>query len=565
MTLSLLLLSGLLLAGILVANMLRPRFTKKVVSAAKFFMDLPPAKEARSRLRLSSPARSRPLYFQLLMLALLIVALLLHRENMRGMTRDGVALWILIDTSASMDTKVGSGGRRIDLAIEKARRSIASAEKAAEDLELRIRISGYDMEINDFVNTQSAAKALSALDTLKVRSLGPDLSILSEAIAKVDAQNQLDEQDDLDFRFTHLHIISDQSPRPQPAKYVRVIWENVGRPANNQGIINIQPNKTDPITGLIREISVTCEYHGDQAGAQLSITAPQGHAVPLNELRWKRNGEAMISFPVEDSGLYKVTLNPAPGYKDSYNWDNRAAFYINETKHVKVDWQLPDKNLLGKINWEQASDRPDIRIVPFTGSTPSSKTPTIYVGRQIEKAGRGQSTIRIFENHPLIHTLDFDAFDQERIPGIPLPKGFKPALAGGPDSEMWLAYRDKPAPAVYIPGVPMMSTNQAGIFSNILFVNSVRWLLGLNSEAVEPLYKLTEIGHPEPSNNRVVLHPGEGDTSSSNATSSGSSDDIRRASLGIEKIPVWPSLLALCALVFLFERGMAAYGSSRWR
>ncbi|MBT3468894.1 MAG: VWA domain-containing protein [Opitutae bacterium] len=562
---SLLMLSGLLLAGILAANMLRPRFTKKVVSAAKFFMDLPPAKEARSRLRLSNPARSRPLYFQLLMLVLLVVALLLYRANMRGMTRDGVALWILIDTSASMDTKAGSGGRRLDLAIEKARRSIASAEKVAEDLELRIRISGYDLEINDVVNTQSAAKALSALDTLKVRSLGTDLSIVSEAIAKVDAQNQSDEPEDLDFRFTHLHIISDQSPRPQPAKNVRVIWENIGKPANNQGIIDIQPNKTDPITALIREISVTCEYHGEQAGAQLSITAPKGHAVPVNELRWKRNGKAVLSFPVEDIGLYRVALNSASGYKDSYNWDNRAAFYINETKYVKADWQLADKNLMGKINWKQSSDRPDIRIVSFTGSSSLSKTPTIYVGRQVEKAGTGQSTIKIFENHPLIHTVDFDAFDQEKIPGIPLPKGFKPALAGGPDSETWLAYRDKPAPAVYIPGVPMMSTNRAGIFSDILFVNSVRWLLGLNSEAVEPLYKLTDVGHPEPSDNRVVLHPGEGDTSSSNATSSGSSDDIRRASLGTEKIPVWPSLLSLCALVFLIERGMAAYGSSRWR
>ena len=103
------------------------------------------------------------------------------------------------------------------------------------------------------------------------------------------------------------------------------------------------------------------------------------------------------------------------------------------------------------------------------------------------------------------------------------------------------------------------------VVTQLLFVNAVRWLLGLNEEALEPLYELTDIEHPEPKGNRIVLHPGEGDTSSLNATSKGSADDIRRVSLGIEKIPVWPSLLALCALVFLFERGMAAYGSSRWR
>ena len=562
---SLLLLSGFLLAGILAANMLRPRFVKKVVSTAKFFRGLPVAKEAKSKLRFNSPARSRPLYFQLLMLALLVASLLLYRANMRGMTRDGVALWILIDTSASMDTKVGSGNRRIDLAIEKARRSIASAQKAAEDLELRVRISGYDLEINDLVNTRSAAEALSVLNRIRVRPVGTDLSIVSEAIAKVDAQNKLDDPDDLDFRFTHFHVITDHSPRPQSAKNVQVIWENIGKPENNQGIIAIQPTKRDAITGLIREISVTCEYHGKQVGAQLSVTDPKGGELPVSELSWKNNDKAVISFPVEDPGMYNVALTSASGYNDSYSWDNLAAFYISETKHVKVDWQLPRKDLLGKINWKQSSDRPDIRIVPFTGSSSLSKTPTIYVGEQTKKAGEGQSTIQIFENHPLTHALDFDAFDQEKVPGIPLPKGFKPALAGGEVSETWLAYRTKPAPAVYIPGAPTISTNRLGMFSNILFVNSVRWLLGLNGGAVEPLYRLTDIENPKPVGDRIVLHQGEGDTSSLNVFSSGSADDIRRASLGAEKIPVWPSLLALCAFVFLLERGMAAYGGARWR
>jgi hypothetical protein len=567
----LLLLSGLLLAGILAANMLRPRFTKKVVSAARFFRDLPAAKEARSRLKLSNPTRSRPLYFQLLMLALLFAALLLYRANMRGLTRDGIALWILMDTSASMDTKVDSGGKRFDLAIEKARQSIASAEKAAEDMELHIRISGYDMHIHDVVDTRSGAGALNALERLKVRPLGTDLGVVTETLAKVDAQNRSDEPDDLDFRFTHFHVISDQSPREQSRKSVRVIWENVGKPANNQGIIDIQPTKRDPITALIREISVRCEYHGELAGGELSITGPKGSTVSLDELKWKRNGKAVVSFPVEDAGEYEVVLKSASGYKDSYGWDNRAKFYINETKQVKVDWRMAEEGLLERLNWKRSSNKPDIRIVPFGGITPNSKTPTIYLGEQAEKAGTGQLTIKIFENHPLTHTLDFDAFDLLKIPGIPLPKGFKSALAGGTDSGVWLAYRDNPAPAVYIPGLPTMTTDQMGVLNQVevvaqlLFVNAVRWLLGLNDQALEPLYELTDIEHPEPKGNRIVLHPGEGDTSSLNATSKGSADDIRRVSLGIEKIPVWPSLLALCTCVLLLERGLATYGSSRWR
>ena len=82
---------------------------------------------------------------------------------------------------------------------------------------------------------------------------------------------------------------------------------------------------------------------------------------------------------------------------------------------------------------------------------------------------------------------------------------------------------------------------------------------------MEPLYRLTDIENPKPVGDRIVLHQGEGDTSSLNVFSSGSADDIRRASLGAEKIPVWPSLLALCAFVFLLERVMAAYGGARWR
>ena len=177
----------------------------------------------------------------------------------------------------------------------------------------------------------------------------------SEAIAKVDAQNKLDDPDDLDFRFTHFHVITDHSPRPQSAKNVQVIWENIGKPENNQGIIAIQPTKRDAITGLIREISVTCEYHGKQVGAQLSVTDPKGGELLVSELSWKNNDKAVISFPVEDPGLYNVALTSASGYNDSYSWDNLAAFYISETKHVKVDWQLPRKDLLGKINWKQSS------------------------------------------------------------------------------------------------------------------------------------------------------------------------------------------------------------------
>ncbi|MBL62112.1 MAG: hypothetical protein CMI30_01765 [Opitutae bacterium] len=569
----LLIFSGVLLAGVLAVNMLRPRFKKVVVSAARFFKSLPPAKEVKSRLRLSNPARSRPLYLQLLMLALLVVALLLYRSRMSGLQRDGVALWILIDTSASMDTRLDSGGSRFDLAIEKARLSIASAEEAAEGLELRIRVSAFDLEVRDIVNTQSATAALDALESLKVRPLGTDLGEVNNKIAMVEEQNESDEPDDLDYRFTHMHVISDQSFRPQSINYVRVIWDNVGSPANNQGILDVQPSGRDPITALIREMSVTCEYYGERVGATVSVTSPTGEKLRTSKLTWKRNRRATVTFPVADSGFYRVTLSASSEYDDRYSWDNRAAFLLsdNDTHHVNAFWGMNEKSWLKSIRWNDVarSKQADVNLVPLRNSAfHYSSTPTVLVGKPIQGKVKDHLPISIFENHPLVRNLDFDAFDKLRMHGIPhskLPEGFQSVLADS-KKRVWVAFRVDP-PAVYLPRLPKITANPGpdDAVSQLLFVNAARWLLSSKAQAMEPLYQLTDLENQEPKGNRIALHPGEGDTSSPNPTSSGSIDDMKQTSLGTEKIPVWPGVLACCALVFLFERGMASYGSPKWR
>ncbi|MDJ0835757.1 MAG: BatA domain-containing protein, partial [Acidobacteriota bacterium] len=54
-----------LTAGLVLLHMIRPRFERRIISAARFFEGLPPARKGMPRLRLSSPVGSRPLYLQL--------------------------------------------------------------------------------------------------------------------------------------------------------------------------------------------------------------------------------------------------------------------------------------------------------------------------------------------------------------------------------------------------------------------------------------------------------------------------------------------------------------------
>jgi len=558
---ALLIFSIVLVAGVLVVNMLRPRFTKAVVSAAVFFKDLPPSRETKSRLRLSNPARSRPMIFQVLMLAALVAALFFHRSAMRGMGGEGIALWILMDTSASMDAATGPGEKRMDLAVRAARRSIEHAVKVAEGKPVRIRLSAFDLERTDLVDTQSPAAALSVLDQLKCRPLGTDISLVSAAAGLATGKKSGEDESP----FTHLQVITDQAPKPIRAKGFRLIWSNVAKPADNRGIADIQPSRRDPITGLIQEVTVTCEYFGAKAKAQLEILDPSGTTVADTNLTWKLNHKASVPFPVSKPGLYTVSLKHEKGSADAYAWDDRAEFLVGETKQVTADWQLSEEELLRKINWKQSAKKPDIRVVPFRGTTSRSTLPTLYVENRPTPATPKASPIQVFENHPLNHALDFDAFDELHVPMRSLPSGFRPVLAGGDLNAGWMAYREKPGPAVYLSQLPNFSTNRVDVISRILFVNSVRWLLGLNGQTRQPLYELTSPAQPNPKGNVLALHPGEGDTTAASTASLGSLKDMQRATLPAGQIPVWPALLAICAVALAMERILAAFGGAKWR
>ena len=78
-------------------------------------------------------------------------------------------------------------------------------------------------------------------------------------------------------------------------------------------------------------------------------------------------------------------------------------------------------------------------------------------------------------------------------------------------------------------------------------------------------YELTSPAQPNPKGNVLALHPGEGDTTAASTASLGSLKDMQRATLPAGQIPVWPALLAICAVALAMERILAAFGGAKWR
>ena len=85
-----------LLGGSLIAlvaiHMARPRFKEITLSAARFFKDLPPARKGQPRLRLANPFPSRPLYLQLTILLLLLMAVLSIDDRFTGTESQGLGI-----------------------------------------------------------------------------------------------------------------------------------------------------------------------------------------------------------------------------------------------------------------------------------------------------------------------------------------------------------------------------------------------------------------------------------------------------------------------------------------
>jgi len=536
-----------LLGALILLHMIRPRFERRRISAARFFGGLPPARKGQPRLRLSSPVRSRPLYLQVPLLLALLAAILLVDKQLSERQTLGFGVWILIDSSASMTTNDGRN-TRFQSALDQARTALNEARQTAGGKPVCYRLSTFDLAIEHLSETTDASVLADSLNLAKPRALGTDLNLVRGLLASLDAAEG-------DCNITHLVVVSD-IPAPDwlvEDRATRVIWRHVGAPVGNVGFTRIGTSR-DPLTGFVRSVEMTVTAYGNIPGiTRLRVTGPDGTDIFHDGLGWSVDGLWRGSFVPDKPGRYLLALEPG----GDYLYDDRAEIQVGAQSGIRVDWQLTDRGLPDRLGWEQDRVTPHLRVAPLPIN--ASPVPTLYVGNGYTNGTRGE--IRDFyEGSSLLADLNLDVVENLQMGTIPLPQGFQ-AVLRRTDDQVWLAERADPI-AAYVPGLPIAGEKNLSHFSSTTFFNGVKWLLGERPAA--PLYELTSPADPIPDGTRLALHPDEGNTLRGRR-SYGDLEGIKPVPIGVPAPPLWPALLTLAVALFVAERLLSCYGGPKWR
>ena len=181
--------------------------------------------------------------------------------------------------------------------------------------------------------------------------------------------------------------------------------------------------------------------------------------------------------------------------------------------------------------------------------------PAIVLGSgYTPRTGPAQPVTTFVETSPLVTGLNLDVAERSGMSGAPsLPPGFNPVLTG-PDSAVWIAERAAPV-AAFVPGLPLDGDDNVARFSSTVFLNAARWVLERRPRPA--LFTLTSPEQPEPSGNRLALHPGEGNTGRTPRSIGAFDPRAPRGRQTERRLPLWPWLVGAAALVFLTERGLA--------
>jgi hypothetical protein len=535
--------------GILViVHMARPRFLRKELSSARFFTRLPQPQKTQSRLRIGAPPVTRSFVLQLLVLLLILAALFESQVSCGGSKSKGLGVWVVVDTSASMTARQDDG-TRFNAARREVGRMIDRIREVSGGMEVCCRLSAFDMERREILETRDTASIVGAVKTLEPRPLGTNLELLRGLSASL--RDQTDEQ----CRVTHLVVVSDL-PAPEwvsQEKAFRIVWRDVGKKVSNIGFTRVQSQR-NPLTGLVRRLDIEVTAYGvAPVGAVVEVTGPDGSSVLNQVISWQEDNTWSGSFVPVVPGRYRMRL--APG--GAYRYDDDIAVDVGDEQKIRVDWRLPDRRLLRQLGWVEDKVAPHFVV---TSDLPVACEISVLVvgsGYGIEGKG-GINEIRDFiEGNPLLADVNFDAVETLEIGGIELPVGFSPVLRGT-DGRVWLALKDDPVcPCVYVPGLPTGTDDVLGRFSAAVFFNGLRWLLRERSAA--PLFTLTRPGAVEPEGSRLVLHSGEGDTYREEY-SVGSIDSVEVVEGPWGREPVWPIFIMSAIILFLIERLLAIFG-----
>ena len=544
---------GTLVAALVVIYMARPNFRRAVLSAALFFRD-DPVLGSTSRIAWSTP-RLTPLFVLQLSVLLLLLLAIPHCPAAAVVDRSiKTGVRVLVDRSASMSTRQ-NGGTRFDAAVA-ALRSVATPHQSAIAC---FTLSAFDLELITIAeNVTSAGELLDLVSRLQPRPLGTELSLLQRALLEAPRTAPLSTVASAKVEggcaIGPTIVVSDMPAPPWmdgrdgPAARGDV-WIDVSQPAPNAGIVDLVDNR-DRVSGEVRRVRVVVGTFGGVATSNvtLSVRSPDGTSRAHPVEAWDGptgSVDVNLSLP----GRYTFQVNPAGAYR----YDDEAAIDVPRSGPVRVDWRAARREWLTRLGWTEDRDNPDFRVLPSIAMLDSR--PAIVLGSGYgPRNGPAQPVTTFLETSPLVAGLNFDVAERSGMRGAPsLPPGFT-AVLSGPEGAVWIAERATPV-AAFVPGLPLDGDDNVSRFSSTVFLNAARWILERRPRP--PLFTLTSPEQPEPSGNRIALHPGEGN-SGRTPRSVGTFDP--RAPRGRQterRLPLWPWLVGAAALVFLTERGLA--------
>jgi hypothetical protein len=396
-------------------------------------------------------------------------------------------------------------------------------------------------------NVASADELVDLVSRLQPRPLGTELSLVERALA--DAPRAAPE-----VCATGPTIVVSDMPAPpwmesQDGPAARGdVWIDVSQPAPNAGIVDLVDNR-DRVSGEVRRVRVVVGTFGGMAASNvtLSVRSPDGTSRAHPVEAWD-GPTGSVDLNVSLPGRYAFHVNPAGAYR----YDDEAGIDVPRSGPVRVDWRVARREWLTRLGWTGDRDNPDLRVLPSIEMLDSR--PAIVLGSGYgPRSGSAQPVTTFLETSPLVTGLNFDVAERSGMRGAPsLPPGFT-AVLSGPEGEVWIAERATPV-AAFVPGLPLDGDDNVARFSSTVFLNAARWILERRPRP--PLFTLTSPEHPEPSGNRIALHPGEGNTGRTPRSVGTFDPRAPRGRQTERRLPLWPWLVGAAALVFLTERGL---------
>ena len=531
---------GALAAALVVIYMARPNFRRAVLSAALFFRD-DPVLGSTSRIAWSTP-RPSPLFFLQLSVLLLLLLAVPHCPAAAVIDRTvKTGVRVLVDRSASMSTQQ-NGATRFDAAVA-ALRSVAALQQSAIAC---FMLSAFDLELIPIAeNVTSVGELLNLVSRLQPRPLGTELSLVERALAETPRTAPGG------CAIGATIVVSDMPAPPwmDGAASRGDVWIDVSQPAPNAGIVDLVDNR-DRVSGEVRRVRVVVGTFGGMATPTVTLTvrSPDGSSRAHPVEAWD-GPTGSVDVNLSAPGQYAFHVNPG----GAYQYDDEARIDVPRSGPVRVDWRVARREWLTRLGWTADRDKPDLRVLPSIEMLDSR--PAIVLGSGYgPRSGPAQPVTTFLETSLLVTGLNFDVAERSGMRAAPaLPPGFTPVLSG-PEGAVWIAERATPV-AAFVPGLPLDGDDNVARFSSTVFLNAARWILERRPRP--PLFTLTSPEQPEPSGNRIALHPGEGNTGRTPRSVGTFDPRAPRRGETERRLPLWPWLVGTAALVFLTERGLA--------